>query len=112
VGQETAGPSAAPNKPFPARGFGLGVIDHPDPGAAAGSARSPGWPPTSATFAPAGAVKAATASAVETMLATLARTMRLRLRVGLRRTRLAALATSPIPHKSLRMVYPQWWLTV
>ena len=41
VGQETAGPCAAPNKPFPARGFGLGVIDHPDLGVSGESVRAP-----------------------------------------------------------------------
>jgi hypothetical protein len=41
VGQETAGPNAAPNKPFTARGFGVGVIDHPDPAGSGDSARTP-----------------------------------------------------------------------
>ena len=41
VGQETAGPCAAPNKPFPARGFGLGVIDHPDLRVGGESVRAP-----------------------------------------------------------------------
>jgi hypothetical protein len=41
VGQDTAGPNAAPNTPFPARGFWVGVIDHPDPRASGESARTP-----------------------------------------------------------------------
>lgn len=41
VGQETAGPNAAPNKPFTARGFEVGVIDHPDPAGSGDSARTP-----------------------------------------------------------------------
>src|SRR5262249_38861005 len=52
VGQETA-----LSKPFPARGFGVGVIDHPDPGFTGECARTPavtGPPATSKiTAAPA-----------------------------------------------------------
>jgi hypothetical protein len=61
VGQDTAGPNAnaVPNKPFPARGFGVGVIDHPDPGADGESARTPAvtGPPAASkiTAAPAAA---------------------------------------------------------
>jgi hypothetical protein len=59
LGQDTAGPSAAPNKPFPARGFGLGVIDHPGLGALADAAgvalacaAAPTAGPSSTTAAP------------------------------------------------------------
>jgi hypothetical protein len=82
-----AGQDTALSRPFPARGFGVGVIDHPAPGSAAGSARPPGWPPTSRTFAPAGATNAATASTAEAMLARLARSMRIRPPAGLSWTR-------------------------
>jgi len=50
------------NKPLPARGFGLGVMDHPVPDEVAVIARAACWLAGTIAFAPAGAAKAATAS--------------------------------------------------
>src|SRR5258708_158696 len=53
VHTEVVGQDTALSAPFPARGFGLGVIDHPDPGAAApASTRPPPSPPPPKTFTP------------------------------------------------------------
>jgi hypothetical protein len=91
VHTEVVGQDTELSAPFPARGFGLGVTDHPDPGAtAAGCARAVAWPRCAEAFAPAGPAKTATASTAEAMLARLARTMRIRPPAGLSRTRRAA----------------------
>src|SRR5580704_3585358 len=103
--EPAAGQDTQNSWPVGITGFGLGVTDHPDPrAAAAGSARSSGWPLGSDTFARAGAGRAVTASEATTTLARPTRTMTRRLQAGLSRTRPAALATLPIPHKSLRMM--------
>ena len=82
--ESAAGHDTQNSCPVGITGFGLGATDHPDPGAAAaGSGRSPGWPLSSDTFAPAGAGKPATASEATTMLARLARTMTRRPQAGL-----------------------------
>src|SRR6516162_1096200 len=71
VGQETAGPNAAPNEPFAARGFGLGVTDHPGIGALAGAAGIP--------FACAAAPAAGPSSTTAAPVATAARRIRPRI---------------------------------
>jgi len=74
VGQETAGPSAAPNDPFPARGFGLAVTDHPDPDAAAVVLSTPSIrPPGLGGVAWAGPGNAATANATDAVMTRLTR---------------------------------------
>jgi hypothetical protein len=79
VGQETVGPNAAANELFPARGFGLGVIDHPGLEALAGAA--------GVTFACAAAPTAGPSSTTAAPVATVARRNRPRI------------ATPPLPGK-------------